>query len=443
MNLAVINSRRGLCQPIGIRRRLTADQIAVTAVGLRGGWGSLVASFRTFRSNSNSHSDSNSNGNSNGNSNSNGNGNNNRNGGEGRRSSSKVTIYRSKSSNPFVNLSIENFLMQKHKNETNHNVLYLWRNGPSVIMGKHQSVWRECRVHKMEEDKVYLVRRPSGGGAVYQDYGNSIFTFICDRGFNDFSNEAFIGRNNQIVIGALRSIGVTGVEATGRNDLQFDGKKVSGAAFRHTKETSLHHGTLLLDVNMGALANYLTPNKAKMESKGVTSVAARVMNLKEYKVDIDHAKVSDALIREFLQTYVNSDQDRAKISVVDIDESIVEREPIVKATMDQLMNKDWRFGKDPKFSHKMENRFAWGSIEINIDVQGSVIKEAVVFSDALDVLFIDLLPKSFVGNDYHKVGINKSFELLTEDMCKVKALTEDQRTMINECRDWVIANIVN
>ena len=353
------------------------------------------------------------------------------------------SIYRSKSNNPFVNLSIENFLMQKHKDETNHNVLYLWRNGPSVIMGKHQSVWRECRVHKMEEDKVYLVRRPSGGEAVYQDTGNSIFTFICDRGFNDFNNEAFIGLNNQIVIRALRSIGVPDVEATGRNDLQFDGKKISGAAFRHTKETSLHHGTLLLDVNMGALANYLTPNKAKLESKGVTSVAARVMNLKEFKVDIDHAEVSDALIREFLLTYVESDHERAKIPVVDIDESIVEREPIVKASMDQLMNKDWRFGKDPKFSHKMENRFSWGSIEINIDVQGNVIKDAMVYSDALDVSFIDLLSKSLLGHDYHKVGINKSFERLKEEMSKVKELTDDQRATINECRDWVTTNVVN
>lgn len=357
---------------------------------------------------------------------------------------SKITIYRSKSNNPFINLSIENFLMQNHKNEKDHNILYLWRNGASVIMGRFQSVWKECRVHKMEEDKVYLVRRPSGGGAVYQDSGNSIFTFICDRGFNNFNNETFINRNNQIVIKALESIGIRGVEATGRNDLQLDNKKISGAAFKHTKETSLHHGTLLLNVDMGALSNYLTPSKAKLESKGVASVAARVMNLQEYLPDINHQQVCDALMKEFSINYLGQDH-RESVNIIDIDESIVDREPMIKATMNQLMDKEWRFGKDPKFTHKIENRFSWGSIDMHLDVKGSVIVECVVHSDALDVVFVDLLSKCLVGQNYHEDSVKQSFEKLKEDIevVKGKGLSSEELRMVLECGEWVVRNIGN
>lgn len=121
--------------------------------------------------------------------------------------SSKVSVYRSLCNNPFVNLSIENYLLTKHANEENHNILFLWRNSPSVIIGRFQSAWKECRVEKMKEDGIFLVRRSSGGGAVFQDLGNSIFSFICDKKYHHGNNDAFYSRNNEIVIRSLSRIG--------------------------------------------------------------------------------------------------------------------------------------------------------------------------------------------------------------------------------------------
>lgn len=148
-------------------------------------------------------------------------------------------IYKSKSHNPFFNIAFENFLLSKERSDDDR-ILYLWRNGPSVIIGRFQSAWKECEVIKMEENGVNLVRRASGGGAVYQDLNNSIFTFLTPRHEND------VAANNSIITKALLARCNIVAVPTGRNDMEVDGYKVSGAAFRQTGNRALHHGTLLL-----------------------------------------------------------------------------------------------------------------------------------------------------------------------------------------------------
>ena len=156
----------------------------------------------------------------------------------------------------------------------------------------------------MEEDNVTLARRKSGGGCVYQDFGNSVFSFINP--INDFAKQDFKTMNNEVLLKAIESFGVTG-EASGRNDLTVDGKKVSGSAYKlklgrkdGSGRRSLHHGTMLLDLELNALGKYLNPNKKKLESKGVTSVISRVMNLKEAAPTITHDTWNDSLEQAFL-----------------------------------------------------------------------------------------------------------------------------------------------
>ena len=158
-------------------------------------------------------------------------------------------------------------------------------------------------MQKLEEAGVVLARRKSGGGCVYQDLGNSVFSFINP--IDNFAKEDFKTLNNEVLLGALKDLGVEG-EASGRNDLQVDGKKVSGSAYKlklgkkdGSGKRSLHHGTMLLDLELNALAKYLNPNKKKLESKGVTSVVSRVMNLKEAIPDITHESFCSALEHTF------------------------------------------------------------------------------------------------------------------------------------------------
>lgn len=172
-------------------------------------------------------------------------------------------------------------------------VLFIWRNTKTIIIGKHQNPWKECRVQLLEADNVVLARRKSGGGCVYQDMGNSVFSFLNP--IADFSKEDYKTMNNSVLIESLTKIGVVGAEPTGRNDICVNGRKVSGSAYKlslgrrdGSGRKALHHGTMLLDLDLKALEKYLSPNKAKLLSKGVDSVVSRVLNLKEVVPHLTH-----------------------------------------------------------------------------------------------------------------------------------------------------------
>jgi len=158
-------------------------------------------------------------------------------------------------------------------------------------------------VQKLNEEGVVLARRKTGGGCVYQDMGNSVFSFLNP--MSDFSKEDYKTMNNIVLIEGLKKLGIQ-AEPTGRNDIHVDGRKVSGSAYKlslgkkdGSGRKSLHHGTMLLDLDLTALDRYLSPNKAKLLSKGVDSVISRVLNLKEKVPDISHEMFSQSLAGAF------------------------------------------------------------------------------------------------------------------------------------------------
>eukprot|EP00854_Cymbomonas_tetramitiformis_P009314 gene9314-11033_t len=312
----------------------------------------------------------------------------------------QVRVYKSGSQDPFFNLATEEWLFTR--GDAGVHTLFLWRNGPSVIIGRFQNAWKECHVQRMDSEGVNLVRRKSGGGAVYQDLGNSIFTFISPK---DADN---IPRNNDIVVKALKHFGID-AKPTGRNDIVVDSLKVSGAAFKHARHTTLHHGTLLVDVDMAALGNYLNPNKAKLESKGIASVRARVMNLRELSPGLDHDTLSDALIESFFASHGI----RCEVEMLDVED--LRRIPELQELEAGLRNTDWRFGKDPDMSHHLETKFDWGGIDIHLNASKGVITQVKVFSDALNVAFIERLEKGLVGCPYSMAGVAQLGERLKEE----------------------------
>jgi len=269
-------------------------------------------------------------------------------------------------------------------------VLFLWRNDRTIIIGKHQNPWKECHVQLLEQDGVVLARRKSGGGCVYQDLGNSVFSFMTP--VSDFGREDYKTMNNEVLVQALARFHVR-AEPSGRNDIVVDGRKVSGSAYKlnlgrsdGSGRKALHHGTMLLSLDLQALQKYLNPNKAKLVSKGVDSVVSRVMNLAEKVPDISHEQFSQALAGAFRQKWHDRQLNERLLTV-----SELQQIPQLMEIYEGLNRWEWRFGETPQFSHALEKKFEWALVEVEFDVQRGRIAKGKVYSDCLVPQFIDEL----------------------------------------------------
>lgn len=159
-----------------------------------------------------------------------------------------LSYYIGNSLNPYLNLSIEEYLLDTV--QPGQMILYLWQNERTVVIGKNQNAWKECRFQELEQDGGHLARRLSGGGAVFHDTGNLNFTFLVPTKDYDLS------RQMSVILEAVRSLGID-AQKSGRNDITIDGKKFSGNAFCQKGENSYHHGTLMLHVDTQKVAHYL------------------------------------------------------------------------------------------------------------------------------------------------------------------------------------------
>ncbi len=309
----------------------------------------------------------------------------------------KLRILKSAMTNPWFNLATEDWIFQAL--DPDSHTLFLWRNSETVVIGRSQNPWVECKIDKMEADDVFLARRQSGGGAVFHDLGNTNFTFLSPK--DDYDQAA----NFTIIINALKKLGID-ADLSGRNDMQVGDKKISGSAFKHAADRSFHHGTLLVNADMQKLGDYLNPHPLKLKAKGIKSVRARVANLVEFNESINHEILSAAIIESFCEYYGDT------APVEELDEASLAKQPTLNKYYQQMADWDWRFGKTPEFTHHIETRFDWGIIDLHLDVKQAVISEVVIFSDALNVELIDLLKESLTDVKYNKETIKaKLYEL--------------------------------
>lgn len=298
-----------------------------------------------------------------------------------------------------------------------------------VTIGRHQNPWKECKLAQMEEDGVGLMRRRSGGGCVFQDMGCSVFTFIAPSGVFK------IDRNLDIVLGALRRCGVN-AEKKGRNDLEFEGRKISGSAFRHLPQrgVSLHHGTVLLDTDFQALQRYLTPDKRKLQAKGISSVGARVMNLSEEFKELSHVRLCEAFVEEFLE--VEGRGAATQVEILDESAAMVQEEAF-RSVREELQSAEWRLGVTPEFSHQLETRIdGVGVFDVRLDVVNGKIKEAVIFSDALFPEVIDHAMLALKDASYGRRGFRAALEPLQE-----KFQDEGPRSLLTNMTEWMVENV--
>ncbi len=322
----------------------------------------------------------------------------------------KLRILKSAVTNPWFNLATEDWIFNT-LNPDSH-TLFLWRNSETVVIGRSQNPWVECKTDKMEADDVFLARRQSGGGAVFHDLGNTNFTFLSPS--DAYDQEA----NFTVIINALKKLGIDAT-LSGRNDMQVGDRKISGSAFRHAADRSFHHGTLLVNANMQKLGDYLNPHPLKLKAKGIKSVRARVANLVDFNETINHETLSDAIIEAFCEYHGESAQ------VEQLDEASLAKQPTLNAYYQQMADWDWRFGKTPEFTHHVETRFDWGMMDVHMDVKQAMITEVVIFSDALNVELIDLLKETLTGIRYNKKEIQAKLDKLAKAQPELAAQVGD------------------
>eukprot|EP00768_Dysnectes_brevis_P005218 gnl/Dysnectes_brevis/374_a416_3809.p1 GENE.gnl/Dysnectes_brevis/374_a416_3809~~gnl/Dysnectes_brevis/374_a416_3809.p1 ORF type:complete len:348 (+),score=75.46 gnl/Dysnectes_brevis/374_a416_3809:594-1637(+) len=281
------------------------------------------------------------------------------------------------SNNPWLNLAVEEYLLEEGPQF--EPTLYLWRNEPVVVIGRNQNPYSECNLDAMTRDGVLLARRKSGGGAVYHDLGNTNFTLLSP--LASFDKEG----NTAIITSALAEMGI---EATpsGRNDITVDGHKVSGSAYKIGARSAFHHGTLLMNVGLTSLGEYLTPSRSKLESKGIKSVRSRVANLSSFNSDVDHETLCPLIEKHFIEARGLRSED---VKYHTFTESELLAMPAIRRRYDFYSSWDFRFGSNPAFSDVVEARFDWGGVEIQYCVKGGEIRDVHVFSDCLDA---DLAP---------------------------------------------------
>lgn len=299
----------------------------------------------------------------------------------------KITYIESRDSYPYQNLAVEEYLLLHC--QKNQCILYLWQNKNTVVIGRNQNAWKECLVGRLEEDGGHLVRRLSGGGAVYHDLGNLNFTFLVDKENYD------VDRQLQVILAAVNKLGIK-AEKSGRNDILADGKKFSGNAFYKQEEHCYHHGTLMVDVNLGELSKYLTVSKEKLKSKGVDSVKSRVANLREFAPALTIEELKKSLLEAFEEVYgLKADILRQE----DLDQEVL------KKGTEKFSSWDWIFGRKTDFQHEIAKRFDWGQVDIQMKVSGGRIEEAAVYSDSMKPDLMLALPRYLKGCRYDKKSV--------------------------------------
>ena len=244
-------------------------------------------------------------------------------------------------------LATEEYLLDRLA--PNERILYLWQSKDAVVFGKNQNPWRECYLPVVKRDKLKVARRLSGGGTVYQDTGNLNFTFFAPRELYD------VQAHIDIIVAALKKKGITLTLEKGHK-LALHGTKCSGNAFCFRKDRAFHHGTLLVDADLGKMRRYLQPFSEQIETHAVNSNKTDVINVSNKAISIDCTEVIDLIIKHFVQI-------SGKKPVVIQDVQRLESNAIERLYR-KYRSWEWVFGSTPKFKIHLSNQFSWGNCRL-------------------------------------------------------------------------------
>ncbi len=319
-----------------------------------------------------------------------------------------MIIYKNNSTDAYFNLALEQYLLDSKEG----NIFMLWRNDRAVIIGKNQNAYAELDVDYVGKNNIKVVRRLTGGGAVFHDVGNINFSFIVpetEKAVLDFA------RFTNPIIDALKSLGIENVCLSGRNDIMIDGVKISGNAQSSYNGKTLHHGTLLYSADLSMLSGALKVDPEKIKSKGIKSVRNRVGNIKDFlKTDMSVADFMD-----YLEKYVARE---TKSEVV-----YLTKEDIIatqKLADEKYSSWDWNFGKSKELSVQKKKRFDFGSVAVDLTVEGGFIRDIKISGDFFGVRDVVEIENILTNTKFETEALKSKLDIVLVGEC-VSGMTVD------------------
>lgn len=306
----------------------------------------------------------------------------------------KIVIH-SNINQPAINLATEEYILDQMDLSDNYLLFYI--NQPSIIIGKHQNTHEEINHDYVKRHSIDVVRRISGGGTVYHDFGNLNFSFLSsseNKVFNDFKTFT------EPVICALKKLDIS-AELSGRNDILVNGRKISGNAQYRRGNRMFCHGTLLFNSDIDAIVSALTVKVDKIQSKGIKSIRSRVANISEFlttNLNIEEFKqhLIQTIIGDLNQnnTWILRDEDYANIETL---------------AQEKYRSWDWNYGKSPEFNYQNQQRFLFGEIDIRLHVKEGLITDAKIFGDFFSEHNISELEQGLLNLAYDTPTLEAAF----------------------------------
>ncbi|MCI1593572.1 MULTISPECIES: lipoate--protein ligase [Heyndrickxia] len=297
---------------------------------------------------------------------------------------------------PQINLAIEEYALNNL--DINETYLLFYINQPSIIIGRNQNTIEEINTEYVDKNNIIVVRRLSGGGAVYHDLGNLNFSFITKDDGESFHN---FMKFTAPVIEALKKLGVN-AELSGRNDIQVGERKISGNAQFSTKGRMFSHGTLMFDSEIENVVSALRVKKDKIQSKGIKSIRSRVANISEF---LEEKLTMEEFRQLILSNIFGGSENIKEYKLTDED-----WKNIHKLSEERYQNWDWNYGKSPKFNLQHNHRFPVGGIDVRLEVNKGMIENCKIYGDFFGIGDVCDIENKLIGIRYERSEIERALE---------------------------------
>lgn len=327
-------------------------------------------------------------------------------------------IIQSNSYDAYSNLALEEYIL-RYMFQEKKVILLLWQNDNAVIIGRNQNARNECNFEAMKKYGTKLVRRNTGGGAVYHDKGNLNFSILCPIECYD------IMRSIEVIRRAIGTLGIV-AEYSGRNDLLVKGYKFSGNAFLTNGEMGLHHGTILINSDFKIMEEVLKTPKEKLEPKGIDSIKSRVINLNKLCKFVTVESVSKSIMDEFIREYGCKDCGLVNAQQV-LDEQKSENfHKLVK----KYSSEDWNMGYNFNYNYVVKKHFEWGQCEIRLLIKEGIIERNCIYSDSLFPNQISKIEKGLNGLSLEMLKEKNATKIMEKEIKTERYILKDILSLI-------------